>query len=1807
MRSSNPVGRHEIATFGPLMGGLETKRPAHDVPPASSPDLDNVVLSNWSVQSRGGFTPLIRKQPKQNAIRNTGVRGSMRIDATVNAVSANFVVVPGAMYAGYRPIYEKMRTALSGRLFFRIDDLTKLHVGNGVSSTSGAPTYYATTNDTTPFQLRVRPILSMGPIKRSHDTGTDVSERGPVEAAGPNHIQWKQGGNQYGATGSESCMPFCFHLGRGAGGEWEFRLSFHSVRSATNEMELLTVAIPAATLPPRSGVNYTATFSIAHGSATDTVAKLRIGVLNDDNQPATYFHVTQTFSVGGGYRAPATMTQTPLQVFDCPMEFLRASTGLSTTTPPGLGLDGTSTGGYWFACRRFEGAVEDVALWATDKLSGAVTSLDSVRKINLDPLSDGSFAFETEDLLSYWDMTSGTIHQVDEKTGNGAPLHMLPNDPIAKDGGWWFNGITSYAMPDIQHKNPNWRHYTDNAPADANAVKNAAFQFNVTSNRPHGCEVTFWPDAIEPCFEQVLMEIHGVLRLVLDTDGIIKGYARNGTAYSGVNRNLYLGAFKVSGTRVVVPGQRYTVALFRDNNGDRLTLYINGGIDAVLTGLGTIGDANCVAGVTLGMGAFRLVGKANIAGGGDGSETPPNLLNVDTRSGFIGTIESARIMVGAATHGVYKQEDISDYVVEQSLLWRIPHSNTLNAVTVASDIDFDMPAPVGSGHAIKFEDFNSALVDDQFNSTGYSLRHCLRDSLSGAYEIDGILRDVEDGGALFGGGVNITAGKMEVYTTFARWILNKVNDDDSQYAGAHVNTIERFWNGTNEAAVSIRSVHEQRSTVADELLVLGPMLKRSIEPDVMSQFFGGAGSLIIQRELTSRGRPYRHASPMELMPRWVPGMAIPLTGKHNVTLLADWTHNVAGEQFTITATGANIYWLKPLWRTTSPFSITDKTLWFYPQPNSFMRLSATAVDGELIKTGGIFNTLGISVWVKPEALDGQRVIAFRGTPGHVASTFRCNWMLATYDGWLYLIGTGDNNTRTWVFRQGAFAGGPAVHRPDISLRKDEWNHIYVLLGLNSVSAASCVAWINGNRVVMTLDPDYDTLAGSNPDQNSYPIYLGGVPQTAVTMPFVSGVNPVTQVPNGWHGCITELRVVSAEEASWLATAGVHGKIPKTRSSDSATTEVLFHLNEGSGWTVASSAATNAPFDGGLSQIAEAIPVFSAISLRDSSKDPYEHVIFRDRLYITNGLERPLEVKFVGFDASSSPFRVNRLGVKQPYLTRAATSVTTFTRAGLDLNQGNVTTPPTYSVWMTFADEDGRESEGTKIGTFTASANFAGIFVSGFPRSHDPQVVTRRLYMSAPSIDPTGGDLGTLLHVYADNISVDVQAIGVPETEALITGVNVTPPRAKGITVGQGTIFLSNLTDVDAGQSAFAWSRADVPTAFPAANRVVIDEQDGQPILAAKALLGRLYLFKRDSIYQFEIQALGDGIEARPFLRPVNESVGMAGVAGYDNVLFGANDRGALAFDGANVVYTGTSLEGDWAELHLSNGDLAAFRGVYYRRGSQFWLSTRKQGESYNEVVYVLHTAVGDAQAWTRLTVPRHTSIGHALSTNTQEPTLLLGTTSGQILVYNDDIHVDGADGESELGVNPVLADVVLSSTTTSATILTAGNTGFPLAGTGLHGCTVRFSNGVTRVIESNGLDVIRWIDPVGVSLNGLTFEIGGYLSYWTSGWIDMHTFGQYDFLRSIRVEHTPNQNSLTVQNVAANGAVQSKRAWSFQTVESRAISMASGWQEQPIPVRTQTRGRYHRIRFQTDGIRVPWAVSAFALTSEESGVSGVTR
>lgn len=1774
-----------------LTGGLDTKTPPVNVALNASPDAENVLHHELGVSRRGGFTPLIRQQPKGAAVRNYGFHSRATESTVTPPTETDYLVVPGCLYAGHREVQDQLNEAGTIEFFFRADDLTKIHGGNGEPGSS--PPY-----GPSPYHVVIRPILSKGPVKKT----VDQTSAGPT--ASGTAMRWDTATPWGGGAGTHS-MPYALYLedANPAGGSASYLLrAYHSFFSVTTgNWAAVNITAGGQIL---QGVTYHVIFT---WDDVAKVARLRVGKVTDALTVPSYqmtefdysIHTTITSTLG---------TPSPIQVFDIPQEYIVAPLAGTPTRPGGRNFTSLASGGWHFGVKRFEGVIDGITMHAGDQLASSTSALDRNQHYDKDDLPAS--------VIQHW-VSGVNDNLLEEVTGQGNHLYFVPRGPVYSEhdgaptgASWWFNGATSYAMPRLGRNvngklgtddgNPNWRYMAHGA---VGTRIDAAMQVIQKNNEAHGLHVVCWPDSKYEPFEQVLAEIHSVIRLAIDTDGTFIGHVRDAqfqdSSSPAVKTHQYQTTTVKSNT-VVEPGRRYAVTLIREEGGGTVSLYVNGVLDAQANPGSSNANGQPISGMTIGMGSYRFTcwtDDVPTAGSGNPHPEPSTTgvygagtggnddINVDHRSGFCGRLEEVAIVCGGSgvlLPKVYKDSDADDARVEQSALFDMPDPigpprTSLGPAALHDTVSTDLgagaviaaPGDVQLGVPLRY-----AIGDTTTNPNFYALAVTTSPT---AHEIPQLTEGAHD---------ELDARHIRTYYLLGRWIFDK-DDRDLNDQGRYLNKVEyRNHTGTKEFNPH-RGVHIQRSSVTDVMGALGVIDKRCIESDQLTE----DDTNFTQRAYQHRQRPYATRHPSEIGPKWVEGLAWERTGKAPLSLLVDWEDEKMGERFLVTATARQLYWARQVWRESTPYPGEPGTRvpWGFGSEDSYIS-APTSTLAQQLQADGTTRDLEYEFWVFPQDLDDDATLFYCGDLQDPSGVGAGNY--AQINHWVFLRngslnvvgGMSDAGAVDAFFYREGFIRSSTTYIPTCHIKQHAWNHVIL-----RISSAGVSAVVNGKSVSF-ISLSGTTATGWSPintgptyENVAWPLYIMGVPRRATRQVIRRYDSPQVidatfEFPT-FKGYMTGLVLRD--------TIGTTTAIPRSRPTSDGSVQRLLQMNEGSGWTLTDDSTNGDDAEVSLDEL-----VLISEGRSFSNDRPYQAVSYRNALYVANGRGDPTAIRFRRFSHPKGPFDVRRLGMQRPYEGWGEDLVT--------LRGSTTYAIGSYDLYMAFVNEDGVESEPIPLlSAYSVGAAFASIYLDHLPRSFDPQVVARRLYISA-----SGGGTALQAELLEDNETYDWETVPTTGGLAVEVGRRFPAPRGRQITVAQGSMWIANLTDAEAGQNAFQVSSAAEVAHWPAALIQLVDSKDGKRITSIEGDHGRAYLMKRDSIWQ-EILESQYGLPV-PF--NVNASIGLGGgVRSYDNVIYGAGDKGVHAFTGAEVDYRSMALEEDYRSLlDLTDDGLEAMFGAYYWPNSQYWLSVREQGRDSNRLIYVMQTDLATQigqqpqNPWSRLRVPDHTVMGSMLDPNTREPILLLGSTSGQILRYDEDNLVDGAVATGTLA-GP--------ATAASSTSLTASAAAFDTNASGLKGAVVEITdsggNVYERTIERNDGTTLYWNEPVSGLSGTPTFQIGAFDSYWSTPWVNPEGMGKFVHVEHIDLEYLPEAlTSLTVYLTAATGTVQPSRAFPIAGADQFTESLSKGFVDEPIRALSRVRGRWIRMRFGAKAPLQPFLVTGWQMRLKPTGQRG---
>lgn len=1715
-------------TIKPILGGLNTKMPPTLLKGDQSPDALNVVLRDGVLQKRGGFVPLFKDRMPGDCIENVAWRTRSALSDSGVAAEGDFIISPGHMVAGHRTIYEGM-DSFAVSLWFSPTSLIPLHGGNGQSS--GSADY-----NPAPFTTKILPIISKGP---THKFGF----------ASPTTVD-----KQWG-THSNAGMPFCiyiFNSGSGAAPVWSFRISAHVLVAGSWTLQTAT-----STVPVEVGGRYHIIGAVTASGLGIRVARVR------DGETPVYVE-----NVSAPYAGTVAWNKCPIQVFDCPMRFVSDTATGSATQRPGLGMTTAASGGYWYAKIRPEGKVDDIAIW---KSPASLDALQIQTKLQ--------FASQIG-LIGLWSMRGDAEDYVREETGRGNHMFFVPRGPVscnADDGGkeggsWFYNGTTSYALLDVD--GPNWR-------SVAIPTSVAAMTRLVRDNMPHGIAVEFWVDSIEPETNQVIAEIHSVLRLEINQDGKLLGYCRDGdpahpnpaVTAQAIGAN-YQGP--LTSDIVLQAGRRYAVALVRIDGGTQLQMFIDGVLHKSSGALNpnnyqtvaTTGNSHEPSGITLGMGSFERMIRATAPSTASSGIAETWQLNTDAASGFCGRIETFRIITTPNAGTL-----VTRHGPEDAENWRFPESRTFQNPRTAVPGDRKQLMPTDGEDTIRKDSRGSLPVIATQVSDGVPIASVNAVADPSEYTLSDTTKVTDIPTDVLGHDI-LSAVGARVYHTLAYYRFDS-DDRDFDYKGAYLLSLEYRYHGGifpgefpgKQETNPFKHVHVQFSSVTDQVGLLGAAERRCAEADVLDETENTLFSLNPGFK-SHRQKPYGFRSPAEFGCRWTTAMVPAAPGTTPVTLLADYDVQTQSRRLQIAACGRQLFWAKPAW--------DEGRLLFAGGLDSHVLALTDAVNDINVVGTATKTVIQFSCWLKPLRLDGLRMIAHKSNVGNIV-----NWMVYADNGAITVLGV-EGTSFVWRFQEGSITGTPADVSRTTSLKVGVWNHLVVLIGPTDVKV-----WINGQSTALV---NTNSLAvGVNKTSAwgsaasllpSAELYIGGSKDGRSIYSLPDSAPILTLSIQSWFGYIADVAVRTSQDTTRWPT-GADGYVPELGTHDAAALHT-WPMDEGDGWLLANVADEDFPAE---IRIREFYVIASG--LRQEEGRHYRSVAFRDRLVVTNGAANPQRIEFRGFQVPT-PFRVRRLGVAPPvpdYVELVAT-----TTAGTTVTAG------LYLVVVSFVTEDGLESDPVQVGEYNlaSAAGSLHLQIRYLPRSPDPQVVARRIYLSA-----TGGGTPVFNRDINDNDSsrADVQVYAASGLSP-DAGNQLPAPRARHCAIAGSSLVLADLPEQPAGQNAVAFSSTSEISQFPVSSAaIIIDSEDGKPVIGIGHNLGQVFLGKRDSIFGLSVGAIvaATALDAALRLVQAGESIG-GGTAAGGNLLYGSSERGVGVFNNSEVQYLSDFIEPTWRNVvDRSNPGLYGQHGAFLRAFSQYLISVRRKGQEFNDTILVFDLG---AMCWLRWQGVAHAYM--RVLQREQEQILAIGGTDGRILRLDDDVIIEGADDE-ENRYGPVTLEATgnLLGTSTAIDLPTAN---FPTALAGLQGVSVKITyNGgaleETRTIKANTGTRIEWDEPLPNWQSHTSFVIGAYPGYWTTPWFKEGFIASDQFLNRIAIETLPLPGDLQLDISGVMRADKAEQAWPSDEVrfETAQVPMATGYSERPPKPRSNRAGTYHRMRLGTYGQRDKFGLVGIAI------------
>lgn len=1798
----------------PAIGGIQTKYPSPICIPSQTPDALNVLYHRRTTLRRDGCVPINRYLPPRNSLRNQGRTQTIRHTGTnTNRASK---VVPGYGFVGHRDHFNDYDDGTNTT--FTVSFLTTPEP-TGDDPNEQANWFVFNENAGAANTYAYRPILSKGPLRA---TRCALGERTAFSI-----FVYNLAGEAAWGCYVQSNIGAAPILLRSNAGDRTNPKPFHTYR--------ITLSITA-----------TGNHPAGNGQAILSVAEL----MGD----GAVVRNSYTQALTG--RIP--MNQCPLLFFDMPRAQIEAPAlngGLNIAT------------GYWRNALRYEGRLQDVSYWSVDKTNngGDFTFAETMTPLDTSVTQAGLLGHWAPETHTYYNRGPASWKEdqtlIPESRGLDAPIMLGPNVPIWQringKTGLYFDGRTSYAfMPTsvnaasspltvavvgpiitltvvdgsrfadkvgltliigvgtateevatIQSVAGNVITLTANTAAahaigdyvsvyggDRNgsyisggALSQNSYESMVLggtggiSESIHTIQVTFIPDSFEYRADDGVTETIG--QTIFRWGGVCDiGITTRGRPYCLPWGNAGFPAFAPgthAAANTLVPGQRYTILYSR--NGDlQATLYVNGRLQLTVVATAPIAYMSPGAAQPPGLPSFILGCSESAAG----STILEDIGATDPELHFVGRIEDVRV----GNQRVLNTNNEDPFL-------------GLNRDLTESELYIDAQ--------------KLAAIDD-FNATGLSMRRTTNVATFLFVHAQGIVQTYTKRPFYSDqlGRVLVTEGTVTdtAYTLLAAPMGPSTGFDDVRDRKVRLSFFLGWWNfeeNTLESKLESRyrdhretgavpaqyHFYQQDLAVPDKLGFSFPLTLRSREPDV--EMIAAALAAVFT---------WKDTSPWELIPRVAAGLVPALPSTNPITLIAQFKTR---ETRTLAAAANSIYWLKPPWQKgESPYPLDAD-----PDPYSLFASGRMRnhIRIPVNSTWDLSNAdLTIEFWMKVPELGIRREIALNWSGANVG---QYNWrVVLTEYGALQVSGyVGGVYWRIST----ADAASPAAGDYHTPIVPGRWHHIAITIDVSAI--ANDRIWIDGTAQPMN-NPRGAHAAGWDGGQGfkwiaGHAIELGSPDVTNETF------------AEPFFGYLRDFRVSTGLR---YTTNFVRPRTPLTADG---TTVTLLPLNEGEDL---SASATGSTVARGTIRMEEMLPILdgSLLCSNSSERFPYSWTQYLDVLYVTNGLGAPLAIRsreFVGPRPRSQPpaggtprpfgLSVGRYGVSQP---------------GFDIprliGQVPVAASPVFTnnapitVAVSFVSEDGIESNPQVYDLTVPDHDGAGpilgwtrLILDGIPRSLEPHVVQRRIY--------TGATAPTLVEPeerMADNLSDETELLTIAGTGPDVEVNKAAPPPARFVTIFRGQSYLLNQPLV-APLELYVSEPLNVAVGTTVENfnfpsGIFRLEEGGTGHGTSGTFLaehlGSLFCGKRDSIFQVGISNLLNNYS----LQRIGASKGFAAghsVTVFDNHLFGAMEKGVHVFDAAGIDYIAEDLEGIWSTVDKSETAMLLMHGVYHEPTNQYWLTIRRQGETFGREIVVFDKVTQDPRTgrhpWSLLKTVKHSYLAKVEDEVDDSPLLFLGTPDGQVM----QMLVGQVDG-SRPPNNPATGTAfTLAGTATagSTTTLTMAGAAFDTLGHGLRGLwvTVTHLNGVVeeaRILSNTGTQ-LTFETALGATVaSGDTFEIGAYWAYQSTPWLPLTSMSQMKIARWLDFDFTPNAGNLLVQIVVGGGTVVLNDPFPWAVVpiggtngQQSSLLMARGYHEMPCHWQDE-RGFYFRMAFGTRGISKPFEVFGWNVAFDEDGL-----
>ena len=1567
--------------------------------------------------------------------------------------------------------------------------------------------------------------------------------------------------------------------------------------------------------------------------------------------------------------------QQPVMLFDLPPQ---ACLNYALTADAYLNIDHNAD------VIGFEGKVEDIQLWASDKSSGGTSFAFGASMARLDRRDSSLLA----ELMAYWGPDTVSERRTKpeigmwekdrawfpEGTGKDIPLMPAPGVPTWNDangkGSLWFNGRTSYSfMPvaSILRQSAAGTSYNLNVAQDPGAllVPFGTWQdmlWDGAATYRHSISIQFIPDSIEPgsCNDapesgaynqvatemptQMLMDWPFVVRLGLSNKGHLwvqpPGHA--GAPAGGEMDDLEVRDSRVTfGTTAIVPGQRYVLKYVRESS-IQAKVYLNGNLEATVA-------------VTAPAGATRKrIGPMVLGAFAGTKDVPYEVRHSDLRwtynaggvakaqfncTHFVGRIEDVRF--GAANLVTGLPLDTSEPDVSLSLL--VGETDNSGGTTTRITLREVERAPtLSSGDAIF-----ASLAGDSINAT--LTEHGAR--LRRAYAVKAITQQAVAAGPL------VTKGFLTLTT-----ILDAIAVDGTQKAPAsqvRIFSHLAHWDfadnilgrGTQSRYYDNLEIHPVDLTGADDFQA-NPHVYRefSVVPDRLGFVFPmelrchadkGRGTYPITTAGVIKDFNlglWDQSSPQEERPRLAAGISVASVDEVPITLISQLKKS-NGDRFLVTAAANTVYWLRtPWWQGKSPYppalDSAQSSLFVSGRLRSFVKHYAVEWDMLRETAAGAHDGKSLTVEFWMQAAEFSRGVRRLLAMCWDGSMNALNWrVVQNEDGSITIEGQG------WSVGTGPLPGSPSITSNVLADR--QWHHVacvldqrFTLVGPNAVPSfdrifvdgVSQPLWTSGSRTTSTAGTGFGWIGGSD---HGLLDPLVGAPGTqgAFVEPFFGFLRDV-RVSRGARYA----RNFTPSIKPLVADSGSNTDLPANYQAYS--TISLYPLDEKADAVARNIAGAQQP---AYVRCNELIPLNDGDMLASNSSlaFPWDWKVFRDVLYLSNGLGPPLAVRQDGIlvrdgrnyeylhDTFTAPARMWR-GAARSFgfsVGRFGTSPPAADRLTFDgVGAGGALTADVYTVAITHVSLDGYESDPVIVTAYANMPANANVFrVAGIPRPLEPHVARRRIYISGPN--SAGALLFTREDATDDLVTYGIETVQVPGAGSIYSPTRGTLLPARFIEFhrqrGYGVGFPTSSNGNNRGQFSEGGEPESFSRSLVANNVLSFDAGDGNPASAIKQFVGRLLVGMRNAMF---LVTPGDtSIDFRQ--DQINATVGPSAghsVVQHDNRMFFRGEKGVYLFDGASVQYVGDDLEGIWPDMDPTELGQLQSHGIYVPPLNQYWLMVKRVGAQFAREILVLDMGAIDEQTgrppWTILQTLPISYLEGVDDDATDLHRTLIGTPHGQVYEFL----VGQIDGSREVS-DPSNAGSLF---TISGTLSGGGHTTTTLnlnaidnLGSGHRGLMVL----VTRAdksasaearISSNTYSQIVLRDPLPFTpANGDTVQIGTYEAYWTSGWTPLDTPSQAKRVRFTQLDFTPQPGVLLdVAMDYAIGAVPVARTFralsSIPANRKASIDMSTG-HHTGNALHLAGQGMYARLRFGTSGVKVPFGVIGFEMFfTSEGAISG---